>query len=233
MVQFAQEHKLKITNTVFSKNQNQRWTWRSPGGRTKNEIDYILMEEQNIIKNVQRQIQIRTTEATTSSKCQYKTKHSRNVNALEKCIYQAHKDTSKDEQMNKSRSKLSQNRNKEEYAKQDKITKREIRKDIPKHRSAITRQTLETNKSIKKARISAQRGKKWILGTKNQGGEHLNTKEDTNKSATEFYKAIHTSSLPNKATDRNPDDPDPNTTEIIPTIIHSEVRTTITELKNR
>ena len=43
---------LKIMNTFFQKSVNKRWTWRSPNHETRNEIDYILVDKHNIVKNV-------------------------------------------------------------------------------------------------------------------------------------------------------------------------------------
>jgi hypothetical protein len=42
LIQFAFEHRMSIMNTFFKKRPNQKWTWRSPDGTTKNEIDFIL-----------------------------------------------------------------------------------------------------------------------------------------------------------------------------------------------
>ena len=42
LVEFAERHKLKIMNTFFNKRLNRRWTWISPNGAMKNEIDYIM-----------------------------------------------------------------------------------------------------------------------------------------------------------------------------------------------
>ncbi|KAI8434265.1 hypothetical protein MSG28_012359 [Choristoneura fumiferana] len=50
LIQFAHEKNLYIMNTFFRKKSKQRWTWRSPDGVTKNELDYILT---NLYKNVQ------------------------------------------------------------------------------------------------------------------------------------------------------------------------------------
>ncbi|XP_049836845.1 uncharacterized protein LOC126281714 [Schistocerca gregaria] len=93
-----------------------------------------------------------------------------------------------------------------------------MRKYIRKHRPVSTRRIVVRNNSFRKTRITAQGGKQCILGMKNQ---QLN-------STKQYTQVI----MPNKATDCNPVGPDPNTNETIPSIIHSEVRTTITELKN-
>ena len=45
VINFAQSHQLKIMNTFFKKRLHRRWTWISPSGVTKNEIDYILTDK--------------------------------------------------------------------------------------------------------------------------------------------------------------------------------------------
>ncbi|XP_072016969.1 uncharacterized protein [Amphiura filiformis] len=52
LIEFAISNKLKIMNTFFKKSASRRWTWRSPNGKTKNEIDFILTNKPNIIHDV-------------------------------------------------------------------------------------------------------------------------------------------------------------------------------------
>lgn len=53
LIEFAYENKLSIINTFYKKKNNQKWTWRSPDGTTKNEIDYILTNLQKNVQNLQ------------------------------------------------------------------------------------------------------------------------------------------------------------------------------------
>ena len=53
LIQFAQGQRLKIMNTFFRKTPSSRWTWRAPNGRTKNEIDFILADKREGIRDVQ------------------------------------------------------------------------------------------------------------------------------------------------------------------------------------
>ena len=41
LVEFAEMHKFRIMNIFFKKRLNRRWTWISPNGARKNEIDYM------------------------------------------------------------------------------------------------------------------------------------------------------------------------------------------------
>ena len=42
LIEFAEEHKLIIANTLFQKPKNRYWTWESPDGETRNQIDFTL-----------------------------------------------------------------------------------------------------------------------------------------------------------------------------------------------
>ena len=53
LLRFAQEQRLKIANTFFKKNKRERWTWQSPDGKTRNEIDFILTDQINLLKDIQ------------------------------------------------------------------------------------------------------------------------------------------------------------------------------------
>ena len=52
LVNFAERHGLKIANTFFQKRQGRKWTWKSPNGTTKNEIDFIITDKIDNIKDV-------------------------------------------------------------------------------------------------------------------------------------------------------------------------------------
>lgn len=52
LVEWATLEKYKIMNTMFQKKEKRRWTWKSPNGTTKNEIDYILTNKPDIITDV-------------------------------------------------------------------------------------------------------------------------------------------------------------------------------------
>ena len=43
---------MKIANTFFKKRDGRRWTWESPDGRTKNEIDFVITDKINTIKDI-------------------------------------------------------------------------------------------------------------------------------------------------------------------------------------
>lgn len=49
---FLLHHRLYAMNSFFKKGPHRKWTWMSPDGNTKNEIDYITTDKKNIIKDV-------------------------------------------------------------------------------------------------------------------------------------------------------------------------------------
>ena len=51
LVEFAEARSLHIMNTFYKKRTNRKWTWKSPSGIV-NEIDFILTDRRDIVKNV-------------------------------------------------------------------------------------------------------------------------------------------------------------------------------------
>ena len=52
LVEWATSTNFKIMNTQFQKKAGRRWTWRSPDGHTKNEIDYIMTDNPWMVTDV-------------------------------------------------------------------------------------------------------------------------------------------------------------------------------------
>ncbi|GBP07183.1 Craniofacial development protein 2 [Eumeta japonica] len=52
LVNFAQENALKILNTMFKRKESKMWTWISPDGKTKNEIDFIMTNKSKYFSNM-------------------------------------------------------------------------------------------------------------------------------------------------------------------------------------
>lgn len=52
LVEWTISHGLYIANTFFQKKQNHRWTWVAPNRRTKNELDYILINLKRTVQDV-------------------------------------------------------------------------------------------------------------------------------------------------------------------------------------
>lgn len=52
MINFALENNLNIMNSYYNKNPNRKWTWLSPNGKLKNEIDYIITNKPRLFSNI-------------------------------------------------------------------------------------------------------------------------------------------------------------------------------------
>ena len=51
LFEFAAQQGLIIANTYFKKNKSRYWTWESPDGYTKNQIDFILSSQRGIVED--------------------------------------------------------------------------------------------------------------------------------------------------------------------------------------
>ena len=52
LVEWATSRSCKIMNTQFQKKAGRRWTWRSPDGNTRNEIDYTMTDKPSMVTDV-------------------------------------------------------------------------------------------------------------------------------------------------------------------------------------
>ncbi|GBP25976.1 LINE-1 retrotransposable element ORF2 protein [Eumeta japonica] len=52
LVSFAMENKLRILNTFYNRKSSRKWTWISPNGLYKNEVDFIMSNNSKVIKNL-------------------------------------------------------------------------------------------------------------------------------------------------------------------------------------
>ncbi|KAH1021691.1 hypothetical protein HUJ04_011174 [Dendroctonus ponderosae] len=52
LANFLERGKLYLMITFFQKNEQRKWTWKSPNGNTKNEIDSIICKQKHIIQDV-------------------------------------------------------------------------------------------------------------------------------------------------------------------------------------
>ena len=53
LMNFAAANKLYITNSFFQKQKTRYWTWESPGGAYKNQIDFVLTNDKTICNNTE------------------------------------------------------------------------------------------------------------------------------------------------------------------------------------
>lgn len=51
LVEFLLQHNLYAINTIF-KEANRKWTWASPDGRTKNNVDFIISNREEFFQDI-------------------------------------------------------------------------------------------------------------------------------------------------------------------------------------
>src|SRR5271163_2190989 len=52
LIEFATSRKLYIANRKYHRKTGRKWTWKSPDGSVKNEIDFIMTSKSNTIKDL-------------------------------------------------------------------------------------------------------------------------------------------------------------------------------------
>ena len=51
LLDLTEENSLVVTNSFFLTTANRYWTWEAPGGATKNQTDFILSSDRQIVRN--------------------------------------------------------------------------------------------------------------------------------------------------------------------------------------
>ena len=52
LIEFVQEFNLRVMNSYFNKKSSRKWTWISPNGKVKNEIDFIITNKPKLFTDV-------------------------------------------------------------------------------------------------------------------------------------------------------------------------------------
>ena len=52
LIEWCKANDFTVTNTWFKNHPRRQWTWMSPGDRTRNKIDYILIQKLNKILKI-------------------------------------------------------------------------------------------------------------------------------------------------------------------------------------
>ncbi|XP_072384376.1 uncharacterized protein [Diabrotica undecimpunctata] len=52
LIEFLLQHRLYVMNTHFKKSPQRKWTWQSPNGLNKNEIDFIFTNKKDAVQDV-------------------------------------------------------------------------------------------------------------------------------------------------------------------------------------
>lgn len=232
VIQFALENNLTILNTVYRKNKKKMWTWITPDGKHKNEIDFIMTNKTryfrnfDVIKNlnyntdhkkekynwIENGIKIQIKSATNTKKEAKKNLSTNTVNLLEERYHLINARYAPDR-----RKKLT------------KISK-EIKSSIRKDRKQNRRETIEKHiiktGGIKKAYRELQNSKNLIVKMKDDKEIWNRRRTDMLSIATTYYKKLYTH---NTDTD---EEVDLEEISDVPKIITSEVKKAIETQKD-
>jgi exonuclease III len=75
MIELALAGRLKIAGTFFKKKLRRKWTWISPNGITRNEIDHLLTNDMTIIKDISPITNFKFASDHKLVKCKIQIKH--------------------------------------------------------------------------------------------------------------------------------------------------------------
>ncbi len=53
LINFAEANNLKAVSTFFKKKHSRKWTWKSPNGKVRNEIDHLLTNNARVVINAE------------------------------------------------------------------------------------------------------------------------------------------------------------------------------------
>ncbi|KAI8423818.1 hypothetical protein MSG28_012829 [Choristoneura fumiferana] len=213
LVELLLEHNLTILNSIYKKNKNNKWTWISPDGRYKNEIDYIMTSDPKAF-----------TDTSVISNLNFNTNHRMALNEmtketseedrstdvvamygrLEKQLTSAKTGSMREEkyilsdttlQIIEKRKILLSHYPRKDNIKQVAELSKEIRKNIRKDRTTKRLQTLEIHikktggvkKALKELRETS---KDWIPKLSKKEKTTANRK-DINEIATQFYQDLY------------------------------------------
>lgn len=118
-----------------------------------------------------------------------------------------------------------------EYAEFNKLTKREIRKDIRKSKYDYAKSVMEHTKSIKKIKKDLRQGKEWLQQLTGVNGQKTGSRPKVLKIAIDFYKKLYMRDE-NEDRERNMMQLKTEETVEVPPILESEVYIAIKDLKN-
>ena len=171
LVEWATSNNFKIMNTQFQKKAGRRWTWRSPDGNTKNEIDYIMSDKPSMVTDVTviNRVNIGSDHRMVMGSITLNTRAERRKNKnmtemIQQSALSIAKQTKKQKTpkissparaLMKKRREIIENktpRDHIEYVEICKTVKKKAKEYIRKHNLDEIRETIEASKSLKKVR---------------------------------------------------------------------------------
>ena len=290
LIQFAESQNLKIINSFFHKPIQDKWTWHSPDGHTKNEIDFILTDHLDSVKDFQIfplpsfesdhrvvEIKIKTNkdrrkfrrnnaplnnnidvdayrfhleDNISNIHCLTESGIQEQYNVVEEAITKAAKQASRSQfnqkrkqrlcgntiQLLEEREELKSSRfhseeTRRQYAEINKRVKREIRKDIRKHKTELIQEIMLSSKSTRAIIQGLKSDKHWMLRINNKHGKSTSIRKEINEEATSFFKHLYTSRIDDDYSFDITESVEEDLNSDVPPIINSEIRSIIEKLK--
>ncbi|KAK4875357.1 hypothetical protein RN001_011779 [Aquatica leii] len=137
LVNYVQKNKLHLMNTYLKKPKQRRWTWLSPNGDVKNEIDYVICNDKHII--------VDTTEVTNGLLLAAEQIRSNKKEKRQKL-------SDKAKNLIETRKQLLKDRNTNKIKITEINNQKKIREDMKKYRNMKIKETLKKKKILKELR---------------------------------------------------------------------------------
>ncbi|XP_063536006.1 uncharacterized protein LOC134745845 [Cydia strobilella] len=232
LINLAFTYNLKIMNSFYKKKHSKKWTWVSPNGQTKNEIDYILTNKPSIFKDLDTVNQLNFN---TNHRMMIKNKNEDTIqnkyNTLERELKaisckinnsKIYKDKIGDEAraLMETRKRLIVNRtvNRKEIAELNKEINNKIRKHTARSRLQTIQHHIERTGGTKKALKELRDKTEWIPNLHNKvTATKVSTRPLIIDTATEFYRELYSDTENTNSPLEYKEDE-----EEVPTILESE-----------
>ncbi|XP_066952506.1 craniofacial development protein 2-like [Macrobrachium rosenbergii] len=217
LIDFAVAHDFKIMNTYFQKNENKRWSWRSPNHGTRNEIDYILADKHNIVRNVDvlNQVNVGSDHRMILENLEDQTSHENDLDNLNNNIiiplkeaakkFQDRRpsDNSKFSEETKNPMKKRRNlkppstvREKIEAAELNKTIQKKQRGDLRNRTTKTIEDVTQQDRGFKAAKRKLDQGKLQFTRVLQEDGSLTTNCDGMVKRAREYYHKLYSSERP-------------------------------------
>ncbi|XP_072051533.1 uncharacterized protein [Amphiura filiformis] len=250
LLEFAAQQGLIIANTYFKKHKNRYWTWESPNGITKNQIDFILSSQRGIVEDcsVITSVDIGSDHRMVRAKIhidrklarlkiirnQKKMEAAEEIAPRERKTKQTTEEDKAIEELDKKRKELREVEDKSpkqkiEYSELVKTVRKKRRERSRKRKKQQIESILESGKGPKQ--ITKMNSKKTrICQMRQKNGSITTDREEILNVCTEFYQDLYSSKTDENSGTRVPTKSTDDTE--VPNITVREVEKAVTQMKN-
>ncbi|CAG4947891.1 unnamed protein product [Colias eurytheme] len=197
LIDFASENQLSILNTFFKKKPKHKWTWRSPDGAYKNEIDFVLSNRPRLFKNIEVLNINYPSDHRPLTKRPSSTKPKESPQIFSERTLKLFK---RRQELQKSSNKTRATKN--EISALYKVVNKYIKKDYANYRYKTIEKHLRQTGSTKKAYKELKPNKTWIEELK-RGEIAKKNRGDIISIATEFYRDLYSTKEPEDTSHEN------------------------------